>query len=281
MTLGALTVLGGGLAFTVMTGGAGAALLSAGAPLAVQVNGAAAAAAGVASGATVTATTTAVGAAAGGVASGTTGFISGALLSGGTIASSAFQAGIQGAAVFGPHGALIACFQADTSVELTNGSNICVAELKEGEMVKCKDGYCKVTNVTILEGTFQAHKLHFDNGETLTATSPHYLIKYFEDQEFVVPTSMVKIGDQMLSRKGELLTVVAIDDIQLPKKVNVEVEGGRLFANGIHATGVCEFGPQKEYDMASFLAEYHEKHSKNTKVAVNSNNDFTPIAASA
>ena len=175
-----------------------------------------------------------------------------------------------GASVVGPAGVLIACFKDDTKVQKIDGFNANVGELKEGDKIKSLDMedmgnenvFSNVTNVTVLKGCFTAHEMHFKNGAVLTATSPHYMIIFNKGNAQMIQACDVKVGDIMCFGFRRFSKVVYIKEVQLDKKVNVEVENGLMYVNGVLATGVCELGPRAMFDAETFLAYYKATHSQ-------------------
>ena len=173
-----------------------------------------------------------------------------------------------GATVLGPVGALIACFKDDTQVQKIDGSIANVDQLTAGDIIKSLDiedignetVFSKVTNVTILKGCFTAHEMHFRNGTVLTATSPHYMIIFNKGNTQIIQARDVKVGDRMCFGYEKFSVVVQIKDVQLDRKVNVEVENGLMYVNGVLATGVCELGPRVTFSANMFLAHYKATH---------------------
>lgn len=69
-----------------------------------------------------------------------------------------------------------------------------------------------------------------------------------------------KVGDIMCSEFKKFSKVTYIKEVQLDTKVNVEVENGLMYVNGVLATGVCEVGPR--FDAETSLACYKATHSQ-------------------
>ena len=122
--------------------------------------------------------------------------------------------------------------------------------------------FSNVTNVTVLKGCFTAHEMHFKNGAVLTATSPHYMIIFNKGNAQMIQACDVKVGDIMCFGFKRFSKVVCIKEVQLDKKVNVEVENGLMYVNGVLATGVCELGPRAMFDAETFLAYHKATHSQ-------------------
>jgi len=263
MTIGVVAAAGIGIGITAATGGlaGGAAAAGVGALAAetAAVTGAAAATAG-----TVAAGATATGGAAA-VAAGTSATL-------GTAAATGATAGALG----GPLGAILFCFSERMQVLLRDKSHserlVRVADLKVGDEVLSTPNlkksvssrcYHKVTNATVIEGNFAAHEIKLANGKTLVATSPHYMIIFDKSgNSHVVTAADVKVGDTMQCADSKFTMVERVDNISLKKKVNIEVESGILFVNGVLTSGICEYGPPKKFtDAAAFFTEYRASHT--------------------
>lgn len=201
---------------------------------------------------------------------------------GGGILSTAATVGLAGSAL-GPLGTFFFCFADDTEIQKADGSMVKIADLKEGDEVLSHDDLktvreemttTKVTQIQEIDGSFAAHEMIFDNGKTVTATSPHYMIVFSTlNTPSMLIAGKVKVGDVMYCGKDGFSKVVKINDVTLKRKVNVEVESGTLYANGVMTTGVCEDGPESHRSAYAFLIEYRLNHKRvhhhvPTKVAV-------------
>ena len=80
---------------------------------------------------------------------------------------------------------ILFCFDENTQVQNHNGDLICVKHLEVGNRILSiknidklseEPFYDDVTNVTIIEGgSFPSHVFHFENGKSITTTSPHIM----------------------------------------------------------------------------------------------------------
>ena len=130
------------------------------------------------------------------------------------------------------------------------------------EDMRNENVFSTVTNVTVLKGCFVAHEMHFNNGAVLTVTSPHYMIIFNKGNAQMIQACDVKVGDIMCFGYEKFSKVACIKEVQLDKKVNVEVQNGLIYVNGVLATGVCELGPRAMFDAERFLAYYKATHSQ-------------------
>jgi len=170
------------------------------------------------------------------------------------------------------------CFDPSTTVEMANGKNIAVEDLKVGdEIVSCKsvdNGNCgshyvdHVTDVRIIDenGPFSAHTFVFENNKQINVTSPHIMYIYKEINGKMTPVTTaakdVKLQDIMKFQDGSLNKVVKAIDFNLAKKVSINTAGGSFFANEVLTTGLCENYQENEINALAktVLKSYADSH---------------------
>jgi len=183
-----------------------------------------------------------------------------------TLVGAASVGATWGVALGGPVGAFVLCFDENTRVRTSSGEVKRVADLKVDEKILAQEtqnlssesmeispSVATVKRVDVVEGEFTAHELVFDQGESLTVTSPHFMAVDIDGQMKVVRASQVKVGHKMYRRDNTMIKVVETKPITLNRKVNVETSTGTLFANNIFTTAICENGTQKMYDIKEFF----------------------------
>ena len=175
------------------------------------------------------------------------------------------------------------CFSEFTTVWTKNESQsddfaqlIKVKNLEEGSLVGTLDisakkyekntfTWTRATDVTIQNGNWKAHTFAFCNGIKLTVTSPHLMIIKKNGELYFSRADNVQIGDEMIVEK-KLVHVVEIKSQRIKKKVAVETEDGTIEANGIFASGLCDYNPDVTNRILKYVMytkKYKSKHFGN------------------
>ena len=103
--------------------------------------------------------------------------------------------------------------------------------------------WSRATDVTIFTGSYKAHSLEFSSGHHLTVTSPHLMIIWKYKIPYFVRADEVQVGDDM--KIGEAIThVTKIINHTIRTKVSIETEDGTIEANGVLASGLCDYNPE-------------------------------------
>merc|ERR1711997_174798 len=157
------------------------------------------------------------------------------------------------------------CFHPKTLVKKSNGTEVKVDQLKQGDVILTKDDMkicpTMVTNATIIEGSFDGLKLYLEDGKTITVTPPHLMLINKDGAMYPVQAKDVQVHDIMPLEDGKLSKIIDIQDVNLTTKVNIETAAGTLFANGIFVTGMCENSPSlEEKNAMDIIMEYQSTH---------------------
>lgn len=152
------------------------------------------------------------------------------------------------------------CFDENTKVQITSGETIPVSQLSKGRKILSKENdekfYDEVTDCTKVEGKFQAVKLIFSNGKSITVTSNHLMIVFNENELEMVPAKDVQLRDKMRFKYG-FSTVTTLSEVILDKKYHVNTKSGLFFANELLTTGLCENLPENLPEAAKNIVKKH------------------------
>ena len=157
------------------------------------------------------------------------------------------------------------CFHPNTLVKRSNGTEVKVVELKQGDVILTKEDMkicpTKVTNATIIEGSFDGLKFYLEDGKNITVTPPHLMLINKDGAMHPVQAKDVKVHDIMPLEDGKLSKIIDIQYMKMTTKVNIETAAGTLFANGIFVTGMCENSPSlEEKNAMDIIMEYQSTH---------------------
>ena len=157
------------------------------------------------------------------------------------------------------------CFDKETNVKKRNGEIVRVSDLAVNDEIMTsesnEDSFTAVTNVTVVHGSFDAHKFIMEDGKTITVTSPHLMLVHKDGELKPMVAKDVQLHDIMSMEGGKMSKIVEVENLQIATKVNVETRAGTLFANGIFVTGMCGEMPALEGKNANdLLMEFKANH---------------------
>jgi hypothetical protein len=157
------------------------------------------------------------------------------------------------------------CFHKETKVKKRNGDIVGVIDLAVGDDIMTsesnEDSFTMVTNVTVVHGSFDAHKFIMEDGKMITVTSPHLMLVHKDGELKPMVARDVQLHDIMSMEGGKMSKIVQVENLQIATKVMVETRAGTLYADGIFVTGMCgEVPPLEGKNANDLLMEFKANH---------------------
>ena len=134
----------------------------------------------------------------------------------------------------------LCCFTPWTLVTVADGSQMQIVDVRAGDWIKVEGGIAAVTEVLVRERR-PMNLIKFADGRILETSEDHPL--YVDGKGYAAVNPIIEykdlgiaevlvIGDKVLDETGQLNEIVAIENMDYPKKVYT-FENSKFYANGM------------------------------------------------